>query len=374
LPVSADILFYGSINAGEIDLVFSFLIFLQLICIFHYSEQQKWLQLYLFSYSILAASILTKGYPALLFQAITLPSWFMYNKQFKKLFCWQHLLGIVLGCGIVALYFLLMQKSNVLVYCLLLLNDASQKTFLSSSWGAVLLNIVQSPLQLLYITLPGSLCFFVFLIKTSGRILKNKLFSFSVLVIAVNIPVYIVTSYTPNRYLYPLFPFIAIAAAYIFYTAASAKLFSKFKLSYSFALKVIILMAALRMVYNVWGINAQVKLSHHLIYRNLGSSIVAITKDKPIYITGEPYRLPLLNSLPLVSYEKDSVMLPPLIAHQIPYYISLHTNASVQYHLHPRKKFFYIAPISFIQGKKVRVYKRFFDYWQNRELALVVFL
>ena len=40
---SADILFYGSVNSGEIDLFYSLVVLLQVASIYHFSETKRWL-------------------------------------------------------------------------------------------------------------------------------------------------------------------------------------------------------------------------------------------------------------------------------------------------------------------------------------------
>jgi len=103
---SADILFYGAVNTGEIDLFFMLLVFSQGMAIFYYSQKQQWLLMFVLSYIATAAGLLTKFLPALVFQGITLLFWLIYIKQFKKLFSWQHLVGIACCVYWLALIFM----------------------------------------------------------------------------------------------------------------------------------------------------------------------------------------------------------------------------------------------------------------------------
>ncbi len=91
---SADILFYFSL-LGEIDLFFALIVYAQCVLIFHFYQQKKIHWLYLSSYLLTAAGVLTKGIPSLFFQAITLLVIFLLNRDFKRLFSIWHFAGII---------------------------------------------------------------------------------------------------------------------------------------------------------------------------------------------------------------------------------------------------------------------------------------
>ena len=69
---SADLLFYGTINAGEIDLFFCFLVYTQVMAIFWFFEKKQFGKLFLISYLFAAIGTLTKGPPSIAFQGLTL--------------------------------------------------------------------------------------------------------------------------------------------------------------------------------------------------------------------------------------------------------------------------------------------------------------
>ncbi len=81
---SADILFFFSM-LGEIDLFFAFIVYLQCVLIFHFYQQKKWHWLFISSYLLASAGVLTKGIPSLFFQGITILVILFINKDLKRL-------------------------------------------------------------------------------------------------------------------------------------------------------------------------------------------------------------------------------------------------------------------------------------------------
>ncbi|MEZ5171941.1 MAG: glycosyltransferase family 39 protein [Bacteroidia bacterium] len=90
-----EILFFGSITSGEIDLFFSLITFLQVLAIFHFDKiNRPWL-MYSLSYLLVAVGFLTKGLPSIAFQVLTLCGWLAYNRRIKMLFHPAHFAGIL---------------------------------------------------------------------------------------------------------------------------------------------------------------------------------------------------------------------------------------------------------------------------------------
>lgn len=372
---AADILFYGSVDAGEIDLFFMLLVTLQAFCIFYFSEKQQWLSMFLLSYLLTAAGLLTKFLPAIVFQALTLLIWLIYSKKWKRLFSWQHIAGIVLCFAVVGIYFYAYaQQGNIQGFLINLINESTQQSGLESNAKAIFLNVLHAPIQLFYIMLPATAFFFYLLNKqVRHSVWKNRLFIFCLLFFLVNIPVYIFTKRTPNRYLYPFFPFVIITACCVFYQASVLQPTIKKLISYKAVLWICISLCLLRIIYNIWIIPYQMNHSSQLVYRKMVENLFVYTGRQPIHLTGKPDTLYANPSLPFISLKSDSLLIPPIVPPQIPYYITLHTNAVMQYDSIPKKDFFYVAPEEFIQNKNVTVYTRFEEVWHHKKLALVKF-
>lgn len=372
LLVSADILYYGAVDAGELDLFFSLLIFLQAAAVFYYSLRQNWWQVFLISYILMAAGVLTKGLPSILIQALLLLCWLIYIKQWKKLFSIQHLTGIVVSAGLIAWYFIAYSKQeDVMVYILQLLTESAQRSALTNKWGSIALNILQSPLQLFYICLPATALLLYACNKKARAALKGeRLFAFSLMFTIIICAIFFMSPETANRYLYPAFPFIAIMGAIVYSKAVAVLAPSRWLAGYKTLLIVFGAFAVLRIGYNIWGIPYQLKMIPS--YRQLTAKILRYSNNSPVYITGYPQPYPV-NSFLFMASGKDSVLGAPLLPYQIPYYVTKATGIIMQYDSIPRKGLFYLTPTNFLKDKKAAVYFTFFDDWTNREIALVKF-
>jgi len=375
LLTSVDIFFYGAVDTGEIDLFLALVIFLQGRAILHYSNKEKWLSLFITSYLFVAIGVLTKGLPPLIIQGLILIIWLAYSKQFRKLFSWQHFTGLLLFISIITTYFFAYdQKENVYAFIMQLAKETTQQSALETRWQAVALNILQSPLQLFYISLPASGLLLFLLKKNIRKSLKNnRLFQFSLIYTLINIVPYFIAGDTANRYLYPAFPFIAIMAALIFKQAAFAVQPSKWFLKYSTLLWIFTGLAIARMAYNIWGIPFQKRTSGSLIYVKLSSQLLNATHSNPVYLTGYPEKLVANPTFPFVKIKPDTVFIPPLIPYQLPYYITKATGQVMRYDTIPHKGLYYLTPEDFLKDKDATIHYRFFDQWAKRELALVTF-
>ena len=65
--------------------------------------------MFLVSYTLTAAGLLTKGLPSVAMQGLTLLAWFSLNKRFWMLFSLQHIVGLVLCVVMVAAYYYVVQ-------------------------------------------------------------------------------------------------------------------------------------------------------------------------------------------------------------------------------------------------------------------------
>lgn len=212
-----DMLFYGSINAGEIDLFYALLTSLQVLAIFWYQQKDKWLLLFVTSYTLTAIGALTKGLPSLAFQALTLLAWFAYTKNFKRLFGWQHITGIAILIAITTGYFwLYSMNGEALGYVINTFKQASQRS--ANEYGIldVIGNLFVFPFEFLRRLLPWSLAVvFLFSKSIRSQIKQNPFISFVVLFIVVNIPIYWSAPELRIRYTYMFFPFCAMLFAWL---------------------------------------------------------------------------------------------------------------------------------------------------------------
>lgn len=217
--IAADLLFYFTTTAGEIDLFYSFLTLASFFTLFHYYEKQQYLTLFTLTYLLAALGTLTKGFPSMVFMAISLPVFFFYNKDFKRLFTWQHVAGIAVYLLIVVGYFAAYAQYNGLdSYFAGLWSQSSERTLLENSILSGVVHLFVFPLETLKNIAPASLLLlFVFRKNIWQVISKNKLILFCTIIFLSNIIVYWISPGTRSRYVYMLYalPVMVFTYAYL---------------------------------------------------------------------------------------------------------------------------------------------------------------
>ena len=215
--ISADIYFYFSLTS-EIDLFYSFITFGSIIAIFHFHKKGKLLTLFLITYGLGAIGFLTKGLPSAVFLAITIAVFFIYKKEFKKLFSWQHFAGIGLFLLIAGGYFWLYSVQNSLDgFVRDLWTQSSDRTLVKKSFLDLTKHLYTFPLVVLKDTLPASiLLIFAFNKSIWRKIFSNDLMKFCVIIFLANILIYWISPGTRSRYIYMLYPFAVIIFTFIF--------------------------------------------------------------------------------------------------------------------------------------------------------------
>ena len=231
LLANPDLLFYATNVAGEIDLFFSLLVFIQVFIFFHFLEKDEPLRAFILSYFITAMGVLTKGLPALAFQGLTIMGWLLATGQWKKVFSWQHVVGGLAFLIPTGLYLnAYSQQGELQPFLVNLFMESSQRTPIEESIGKTLSGLVRFPFDLSLTLLPFSLL----LIPLSWKMpsikcaLKNNRFlMFSLLFVIFNIWIYWISPGTHKRYLYPFFPFMYVLLAYGYYRLLKNNIFKK---------------------------------------------------------------------------------------------------------------------------------------------------
>lgn len=212
------LILYASL-LGHIDVLYSWVTFMGFMAIWEYYQKEKWLLLFVISYFLSAAAFLMKGLPTILFQGITLTVFFFYQKQFKKLFTWQHLAGILTFLLLVGGYFLKYSQYNELTGWVVELWDQSgQRTPLDKKWHESILHLFTFPFEQVGHLAPWSLlvvfCFRKGFIK---EVRNNPFLLFLVVTFIANIPVYWVSPGALPRYMFMLYPLLFIVIAYAYF-------------------------------------------------------------------------------------------------------------------------------------------------------------
>lgn len=221
----ADLIFYGAHYAGEIDIFFTFLVFLQVMVVFIFHQKERPLLLFVASYAIAAIGLLTKGMPAIAFQVLTIVSYVVWSKKWKLLFGWQHICGILIFLLISGSYFYqYSQREDLELFLVNLYKEAAQRSGMESKWMTLLSGVAEFPLTILKVLLPWSLFAFLFMKKAlRQKALAHPLISFLLCFLLFNIPLYWFTGDLRIRYIYPFFPFFSIILAYSVVSLADEK-------------------------------------------------------------------------------------------------------------------------------------------------------
>ena len=215
--IAGGILFYFSALA-EIDLFYSLVTFGSFACLFHFYQTKQFYTLFASTYFLGAIGALTKGPPSPLFLAFSIGAYFLYKRDFKRLFTLPHFVGIFLFLAITGGFLYIYQQQHPLSEFLPgLWGQSSEMTVLEQDQFRLLRHIFVFPLDTLKDTLPASLLLFFALRKGLWSSLKqNELVAFGVIVFLANIPVYWVSPGARQRYIYMLYPFLFMAFSYCY--------------------------------------------------------------------------------------------------------------------------------------------------------------
>lgn len=208
---SARILFWDSFQ-GLIDITYSLVTFTGFALLYHLSQRRKWLLMFTATYALAAAGYLMKGLPSIAFQGISLLAWLSYDKQFRKLFSWQHLAGILTFALITGTYYYTYLQTNTLDDVFSTLFDQSNRlsdkkgTFLS--W---LLHLVTFPFEMIYEFAPWTILLLLLLSKKIRvALFTDKFIMFNLLIFSSNIIIYWISADMRPRYLFMLFPLLFV--------------------------------------------------------------------------------------------------------------------------------------------------------------------
>lgn len=200
---------------GHIDIAFSLVTFIGFFVVYYYHKRKQYLALFLISYVLAAMGTLMKGLPSILFQVFTVGAWFLYMRDWKKLFSLSHIAGVLSYVAIVGGYFYLYSHYNGLdKYFGELYGQAAMRTVVDRPWYDSIINIFTFPFENFGHLFPTSLIFLFALRKSiMKQWLANDFTAFVAITLAVNlIPYWLSPGYYP-RYLFMLYPLAFILGA-----------------------------------------------------------------------------------------------------------------------------------------------------------------
>jgi 4-amino-4-deoxy-L-arabinose transferase-like glycosyltransferase len=214
------VLFYESFH-GLIDISYSWLLFCNFIWMYNLREKRKHLQLFLVSYLVTGITFLMKGIPSIAFQGITLLVLFTGNGEFKRLFSWKHMVGIIVFIIITGSYYLAYYLNNAEFFFQLLdtlFSESADKSVTGSGFKDIAVHFIRFPAEVFYHFLPWTLLAWFFFTKTSRDLIKqNGFLRYLLQVFLFNILIYWVSPVTYPRYILMLVPLLFIVLAVLYY-------------------------------------------------------------------------------------------------------------------------------------------------------------
>lgn len=340
----ADPLYYGTVNAGEIDLFLTLPVFGMVIALPLLGERGRWLAMFAFSYACMAVVFLAKHFGAVAFQAMAVLALALALRNWRVLFSWQHLVGIGVFVALVGSYFFAYSTEHDLAPFLANLFFETSSKSTEGNWGERLLHLAEYPLTVLKLLLPWSLLLFFCWKKSVWAAFRgNAVLRYCLVFSLLNVGLYWLIPEVRDRYLYPLFPFFCVVLAVIFIR------FTKFKIRTALWLALVLVVG--RIVYNFAVMPAQQERRH---FRQDALEIVRLARGEPVYLTGWPWIRQVDERL-LGLHFPETVRMPPEIPYAVPYYLTRETDRIVQFHLEPEAGKLYLAPGMFLQGREVEV-------------------
>lgn len=214
------ILFWDSYQA-LIDIPFSLIIFLNFFILIKIPDSKKPLLFLSFSYLLIGLAFLFKGFPAIVFQALSLPAVLFAKKKGKLLFSWKHLAGSIPFFVVVGLYFWAYALYNdVETLTNTLFDQSANRTAVSDSITIkdTIIHLFTFPFEMIYHFLPWSFIILLFFSKASWKLIKSNSFLFSILLLfIINIPIYWISVDVKPRYLFMFSPLLLIVGLSLFY-------------------------------------------------------------------------------------------------------------------------------------------------------------
>ncbi len=213
------IIFWDSMLA-YIDISYSWVTYVEIMSIFIFYKKKKYWQLFLVSYLLMSIGFLMKGYTSIAFQGLSLVAFFIWKKDFKRLFSIPNFVGLGLfGLIVGGYYFAYSQYNSIESTFTPLLDQSVRRTALHKTidvWQTVR-HLFTYPFDNIYHFLPWSLMIILIFSKRSVKVIfKNDFVAFNAIMFLANITVYWVSVEVYPRYILMLAPMIFTVYIYMY--------------------------------------------------------------------------------------------------------------------------------------------------------------
>lgn len=213
------LLIYESLY-GFIDTTFALSVYTGMMLIFYFGEKKKFYLLFISSYLMCAVAYFLKGIPAIAFQGLTLLTYFLLRRDFKRLFSPAHFAGIGIFILLLGTYYACYFSYNHFSPALLfdnLFNESAQRTFIQYGFSATLKHMGTFPFEVLYHFLPWTLFLLTCIQKDFWKMVnRNRYIQYIFWIFVVNIPVYWFSVDVYPKYLFMFVPLLYCIAFYFY--------------------------------------------------------------------------------------------------------------------------------------------------------------
>ncbi|HEX3009081.1 MAG TPA: glycosyltransferase family 39 protein [Bacteroidales bacterium] len=215
------ILTYESLK-GLIDIIFSWVLFLNFMVIYNGLKEQKPLKAFALSYFLLFLAFMFKGLPALVFQAFTvlfLAFHFYRWKFFSMLLSMRHLAALLFFLIPTGIYYLIYFSQNpgtLDEMIAIIFQQSARRTAIRFGWDAMLMHLVTYPFEFIGHFMPWTLLVIFFFFRKSRQLLNQHLVQALLWVFLLNITVYWASPESFARYVLMLVPMIYIVMVYLY--------------------------------------------------------------------------------------------------------------------------------------------------------------
>jgi 4-amino-4-deoxy-L-arabinose transferase-like glycosyltransferase len=201
------VLFYDSF-LGLIDLWHAGLTWLGFMAVWYLGQRGQWTRLFVLTYALTAVGFLLKGLPSVVFQGLALLVYCLDTRQWRRLFSWQHVLGVGVMLSMLGVYFFIYSRHNSLEVALSTLwSQSSQRTVAAQPLADSIRYVLLFPFDFIKHFLPWTLLGLCLLVPGARRTIAGQPFlRYNALLFLAILPVYWLSPATIPRYLFMLVP------------------------------------------------------------------------------------------------------------------------------------------------------------------------
>ena len=212
---------------GLIDTTFSCIVYLNFMVIFWLGEQKKFALLFLLSYLLTAIGFLTKGMPMLVFQGVSLITYFVLKDNVKRLLQPVHFLGLGVLVLVPGAYYIAYFSINPIPLSTLfsnLLHESTKRTGLELGAEKTFFHFFSFPFGFLFHFAPWTI-FSIALVQKNvlKKIKENSFIHYSASIFMANLMVYWLSPEVYPRYLFMFLPLFFSVVFYLYFNHTAGK-------------------------------------------------------------------------------------------------------------------------------------------------------